>query len=271
MAIDINALWDFSQPEASQQRFTAAMAEANADERLVLQTQIARSYGLRRDFAKARQILAQMEPQLKGAVAEVQVRYFLELGRSFASAAHPKASQTPEAIASARQHFLQAYELAAAARLDYLAIDALHMMPLVDTEADQALAWNEKAVAYMERSDQAEARVWEGSLRNNIGYAKRQKGDYAAALQEFRLSKAAYEKAKRTRNARIADWMIARTYRDQKEYSKALAIQLELERAWDAAGEPDPYVFEELAHLYQALGDLPRAQHYGDKFKAAAQ
>lgn len=271
MAIDINALWDFSQPEVSQQRFTAAMSDANADEKLVLQTQIARSYGLRRDFATARQILAQIEPQIQGAADEVQVRYFLELGRSFASTAHPKASQTPDAIASARKHFLQAYELAAAARLDYLAIDALHMMPMVDTQADQQLAWNEKAVAYMERSNQAEAKNWEGSLRNNIGYAKRQKGDYEAALQEFRLSKAAYEKAKRTRNARIADWMIARTYRDQKEYKKALAIQLALERAWDAAGEPDPYVFEELQLLYQVLGDTQRAQHYGDKFKAATR
>ena len=65
--------------------------------------------------------------------------------------------------------------------------------------------------------------------------------------------------------------MIAWTYRAQKEYAQALAIQLELERAWEAEGEPDPYVFEELEHLYRALGDQDRAEHYGGKFKATQQ
>jgi hypothetical protein len=61
------------------------------------------------------------------------------------------------------------------------------------------------------------------------------------------------------------------TYRAQKRYTQALAIQLELERAWETDGEPDPYVFEELEHLYRALGDEPRAQQYGSKFMATAK
>jgi hypothetical protein len=56
--------------------------------------------------------------------------------------------------------------------------------------------------------------------------------------------------------------MIARTYREQKKYGQAHAIQLELERAWEVDGEPDPYVFEELAQLHHAHGDESRAQHY---------
>lgn len=159
--------------------------------------------------------------------------------------------------------------MASKTRLDFLAIDALHMMPMVDSDPELQLQWNEKAVVTMERSDQPDAKGWEASLRNNIGYARHLKGEYGAALLQFRLSRAAHESKGRVRNVRIADWMIAWTLRAQKQYTQALAIQLDLERAWEAAGEPDPYVYEELQHLYRALGDEPRAQQYGSKVKAA--
>jgi hypothetical protein len=271
MALDINALWDYSKPDLSEQRFIAALEIASEEEKLLLLTQIGRTHGLRRDFAKARQILSSVEPHLKRAQPEVQVRYFLELGRTYASTTHPEDARTPENLEAARRLFLHAHELASRARLDFLAIDALHMMPCVDAEPDRQLEWNEKALAYMERSAQADAKRWEGSLRNNVGYAKHLKGEYEAALAQFQLSRAAHEKSGRVRNVRVADWMIAWTYRAQKRYAEALAVQLELERAWDAEGEPDPYVFEELEHLYRALGEEPQAQHYGSKFKLAAK
>jgi tetratricopeptide (TPR) repeat protein len=271
MALDINALWDYSNPALSEQRFIAALDQASADQKLVLQTQIARTYGLRRNFSKARELLARIEPALQSASAEVQARYFLELGRTYASPVHAKDARTAANLDAARRNFLHAHEIAAGARLDFLAIDALHMMAAVDPEPDRQLEWNNKAVAYMERSDQADAREWEGSLRNNIGYALHLKGEYEAALAQFRLSRAAYERAGRVRDVRIADWMIAWTYRVQKKYAEALAIQLDLERAWDADGESDPYVFEELEQLYRALGDEKRAGRYGSKLRKAAK
>jgi hypothetical protein len=200
----------------------------------------------------------------------VRVRYHLELGRTFASATHSKDLLTPEALRTARTHFMRAYDLAAGARLDYLAIDALHMMAFVDREPDLQLGWDRKALAYMERSDQADTRRWEGPLRNNVGYALHLKGEYEAALTQFRLSRAAYEHAGRTPNVRIADWMLAWTYRAQKKYAEAIAIQLALERAWEADGEPDPYVFEELELLYKATGDESRARHYAAKQQKAS-
>ncbi|MBC7988753.1 MAG: hypothetical protein H7Y19_04110 [Luteimonas sp.] len=268
MAINVNSLWDYSKPDVSEKRFRDALDGASEDDKLILQTQIAGTLGLRREFVKAREVLATVEPRLSQASAEVQVRYFLELGRTYCSPVHSQELRTPENVERARVSFLQAYELAARARLDYLAIDALHMMPVVDAEPERQLEWNEKALAYLERSDQPEVKGWEASLRNNVGYARRLKGDYEAALSEFRLSRAAHERAGRTRNVRIADWMIAQTYRDQKKFSEAIAIQLDLERAWDVDGEPDPYVYEELEQLYRALGDEKRAQHYGERLKA---
>jgi tetratricopeptide (TPR) repeat protein len=269
MALDINALWDHSKPKLSEQRFVAAMTAADADERLILQTQIARSYGLRRDFSKAREMLSAIEPRLQGASSEVQVRYFLELGRTYASATHSEASRTSENLDAARRNFLHAHELAAKAELDYLAIDALHMMPFVDVEPDRQLEWNRKAVAFMEGSGQTDAKKWEGSLRNNIGYALHLKGEYEVALVQFRLSRVAHERTGRVRNVRIADWMIAWTYRAQKRYDDALGLQLELEQVWERDGDPDPYVFEELEHLYRALGDEAKAQAYAAKLQAA--
>ena len=270
MALDILALWDFGNPEKSERQFAAAMDTATGDEKLILQTQIARTYGLRRDFARARAVLAAVEPQLAAGSSELRVRYFLELGRTHVSPAHPQDALTPSALAAARAAYLQACNLAAQARLDYLAVDALHMMVTVDSAPDQQLEWNQKAVAYMEKSDQPDARIWEGTLRNNIGYALHLKGDYEAALTEFTLSRAAYERRGKVDNARIADWMIAWTYRAQKKFDQALSMQLELERVFDADGKPDPYVYEELEHLYKALGNDDRAQHYGAKFRKAS-
>lgn len=271
MALNIDALWDYGNPELSERRFLAALDGATQDDSLILKTQIARTHGLRRDFLKAREWLAALEPELSRATPEVQVRFFLERGRTFASTAHSESDRTPASLELARRDFLQAYELAAGAQLDDLAIDALHMMPVVEVDPDRQLAWNERALAYLQRSAQPEAKRWEGSLRHNLGYGLHLKGRFEEALAQFRLSRAAYERNGRVRNARIADWMVAWTLRAQKKHAQALAIQLQLERAWDADGEPDPHVYEELAHLYRALGNETRAAQYDGKLKAAAK
>jgi tetratricopeptide (TPR) repeat protein len=268
MTIDLNTLWDFAKPELSEQRFTSALEGASAEDTVILKTQIARTFGLRRDFLKAREILRSIVDAQQNSSPEARVRYLLELGRTFASTAHTKDAQTPDDLEKAGDLFLRAHNIAASANLDSLAIDALHMMPCVDSEPDRQLEWNERALAYMERSVQAEAKKWEASLRNNVGYAKHLKGEYDAALEQFQLSRAAHERANRIRNVRIADWMIAWTFRAQKKYAEALAIQLELERDWDADGDPDPYVYEELEHLYRAFGNEEMARHYCAKLKA---
>ncbi len=271
MAIDIHALWDFADPAASERRFRDALAGASADGRLILQTQIARSHGLRRDFDQAREILAEVRTHLETASAEVRARYLLELGRSHVSATHPAELLTVDNRERARQLVMQAFTVAEQARLDALAVDALHMMAFVDIDPEKQLEWNRKAVACMERSEQPEARRWEGSLRNNLGYALHLKGDYDGALTQFELSRAAHQNAGRLRAVRIADWMMAWTFRAQTKFDEALAIQLRLENEWDADRQPDPYVFEELELIYRALGDDTRAAHYHERLKNARQ
>jgi tetratricopeptide (TPR) repeat protein len=271
MAIDLSALWTFSDPALSEQRFQHALIGASADDAFVLRTQIARTWGLRGDFERARAILVPLEAELEQRSPEGQVRYALELGRTYASPAHPPETQTREQRERAGPLYLQAFETAKAAQLDSLAIDALHMMVMVDTDPADQLAWNYKAIAYLEQSKQPDARKWEGSLRNNIGHANRLLGNYDEALAQFRLSLAAHERDGRPVNVRIAHWMIARTLRDMKRFDEALAIQLRLEREWAAAGTDDPYVFEELEQLYRATGDVAQADRYAERLRAARQ
>jgi tetratricopeptide (TPR) repeat protein len=268
MTINISNLWDYSNPELSEQRFLSALSTASGDDALILQTQVARTYGIRGNFSKAQQILAEIEPQIQNAGDEAKVRYYLELGRTCSSATHPPESQTAEAKERARSAYMHALKLAQDGKLDYLAIDALHMMTFVDTAPEDQLEWNGKAVALMQTSDQPEARKWEGSLYNNIGYALHLQGRYAEALNEFKLALASREREGKPETIRIAHWMIAWTLRAMGRLDEAVEIQLRLEKEWDEAGEPDPYVFEELELLYRDLNNNEKADFYAARRKA---
>jgi tetratricopeptide (TPR) repeat protein len=265
MTPDLDALWDFSDPAASERRFSQALPTATGDDALVLQTQIARTHGLRKDFDKARAVLAQVEPRLKDAGPEPKIRYELEMGRTYASATHPRDSQTPEAKSKARAHFDSALAVARKASLDGLAIDAIHMMAFLDTAPADQEKWAREALAIVMASDQPAAKRWEGSVRNNLGYALHQQGRYEEALVEFRKAVEIRERGTNPVATRTAHWMVAWTLRAMGRIDEALAIQLRLQKEGEAAGKPDPYVFEELALLYQAKGDEARAKHYADR------
>jgi tetratricopeptide (TPR) repeat protein len=267
MPIDLGALWDYGQPALSEQRFQAELVRAVPDDAFILQTQIARTHGLRKDFVRAREILAELEPRFAQVSPEAQVRFLLESGRTWASPAHPAALRTPENRETARPLYLRAFATAQAAGLDALAIDALHMMVMVDDAPEQQLAWNLKAIAAMEASTQPEAKRWEGSLYNNVGYALHLAGRHDEAIAYYRKSLAAHERNGRAANVRVAHWMIASTLRAQGKLQDALAIQQRLEREWDAAGQPDPYVYEELEQLHRALGDEAQARRYAEKLR----
>jgi tetratricopeptide (TPR) repeat protein len=262
MALDLNALWDFGNPALSEQRFRQALAQTQGDEVLVLHTQIARTHSLRKDFDAARSVLRQIEPAIATAGSEARVRYHLEFGRTFASAAHDPKSLTPEAKAQARHHFEAALGVARGARLDGLGIDAIHMFAFIDTAPADQLKWGQAALEVVLSSTQDSARRWEASVRNNIGVALGQLGRHEEALDQFQQALAIRERGTNAQATRVAHWMVARTLRSLQRHDEALAIQLRLEREFDAADQPDPYVFEELEALYRATGDTVKAEHY---------
>ena len=271
MALEINALWDFSKPELSEQRFRAALGTASGDDALILQTQIARTHGLRRNFAQAQQVLESIESQVQGAGPEARVRHALEFGRTLASAAHPPESQTHETRERARAAYLPAFELAKVNGLDALAVDALHMLAFVDMAPTEQLKWGREALAIVESSSQPAAKKWEASLRNNVGYALHQLGSHEDALTEFKRAVVLRENGTDAGATRVAWWMMARTLRLLDRLDAALEIQLRLEREGDATGDPDPYVLEELELIYRAKDEPGRAAAYSDRKNALSR
>jgi len=268
MAIEIDPLWDFGKPDVSEQRFRAALASATGDDALILQTQIARTYGLRKDFTKALDILKAIEQQVPAAGAEARTRYALEMGRSYASATHPPELQTEEFKKLARASYQSALAIAKSAQLDDLAIDAIHMLAFVDTAPVDQLKWGREALTVVEASSQPEAKKWEASIRNNIGYALHQLGQFDEALMQFNQAVAIRERGTNAESIRVAYWMVAWTLRAMGRMDEALKIQLRLERECEEAKMPDRYVFEELELLYRARGDEALAQHYAELAKA---
>jgi hypothetical protein len=108
---------------------------------------ISRTYGLRKNFARAQEILQEIEPQISIASPTAQTRYFLELGRSYLSNTHSRESQTPEVRQKARDSFTKALTIAKTARLDALVMDVVHMFAFVDKEPADQLKWGQEVLS----------------------------------------------------------------------------------------------------------------------------
>jgi tetratricopeptide (TPR) repeat protein len=258
-ALDLQALWNFRDPALSEQRFRDALATASSDDALILQTQIARTHTLRREFDKARELLATVQPALASASAEARVRHALEWGRCFASGTHRKEELTDEASAQARQAWQRALALARSAALDALAIDAIHMFAFIDTAPARQQHWAEQALAVVLASKQPAAQRWEASVRNNLGYALQLQGRHADAGAQYSQALALRRQAGNAHNTLVAGYMVARSLRLQGRDDEALPMQQQLLRDSEALGAADPYVLDELELLYRARGDAAQA------------
>lgn len=261
--INIDALWDFRDPAASEARFQAALAGASPSDTLILKTQIARAFSLRSEFAEAEALLREIEESAeKSNSAEVLCRFHLESGRVLVSATRPASSDDAERTKQARRHYQNAFQIADASELDALAVDAIHMMAFVDPEPAEQVKWAKLGLAIALRSTQHAAQKWEASMRHNMGYALHQLGSYEEALTQFKLAAQLREQQGSEWQIHVARWMIAWTLRHLDRIDEALVLQHELEAEREAIGEPDPYVFEELAALYEAKNMLEESARY---------
>jgi len=269
-AVDLAALWDFSNPALSEQRFRDALAGAKGDDALVLTTQIARTHGLRRDLARAREVLKEIEPQLAAAGPRAQAHHALEWGRCHISAVTRPEERTPENLAAARAAYARALASAKAGGLDELAIDAVHMMAFVDTAPADQQRWNEQALTLVLASTQPAGRAWEASIRNNLGLSLHTLGRHAESLVHYERALALREAAgARPRALYVARWLVARGLRLTGRLDEALALQTQLEGQMHVVGDPDPYVLEELEQIHRARGDAARAAAYAERLAAA--
>ena len=183
--IDLESVWNWDDPAASEKKFRELPSSPE------VQTQIARAQGLQGKFDEAHKTLDGVDTNSQ----VVEVRYLLERGRVFNSSGKPD---------KARPVFLAAWEKAQAAKLDDLAVDAAHMLGILD-----GLEWHEKAIALASRSTDPKAQAWMGSLLNNLGWTYYDMGDYRKALEVFERDLRWFEERKKDKAAAIAREAIA--------------------------------------------------------------
>ena len=251
---DFNTLWDYERPAETEARFRdllpAAQASGDRDYYLQLLTQVGRAQGLQRKYDAAHATLDHVRELMTPDLATVRVRYLLERGRCFNDTRNRD---------RARASFLEAWEVARAHRLDGYAVDAAHMMGIIEPD-DEALAWNERAMAHADGSADPAARRWLASLQNNIGWTYYGMGRYADALRVFESAVALRREQGKPGPIRIARYAVAKTHRAMGRIDQALAEQQALLRECELAREPDGYVHEEIGECLLALGSDPEAQ-----------
>ena len=254
---DFDAMWDYNNPDTTEAKFTelVPLAEESGDISYLAQlmTQVARARGLQMRFTDAHRTLDGVEAMLTDDLVVARIRYLLERGRVHNSAGRAD---------SARPLFLEAWETGLGAKEDFYAVDAAHMMAIIEPPEDQ-LVWAGKAMQVAEKSSDERAGRWLGSLYNNTGWTYHDMGDYEKALELFEKALAWNREQGNEERIRIARWTVARAYRSLGRVEEALTIQEALEREIQEKGlETDGYVFEEIAECFLLLGRDDEAKGY---------
>jgi tetratricopeptide (TPR) repeat protein len=259
---DFDRLWDYNDPVASEAKFRALLPDAersgDVGYRIELLTQIARTHSLRRQFDQSHALLDEAQKLLgdeESKLPRARVRYLLERGRAFNSAGKPQ---------EARPLFERAMDLAAAKKLDGYAVDAAHMIAIVEPDPQGQLDWNRKAIAMAEASADPSARRWLASLYNNLGCTLHDLKRFDEALPVFEkaMEYRAAADPPQPRELRVAKYAVGRALRALNRTDEALAMQWSVHAECVAANDVDPYVCEELAELLTTKGDHAEAAKF---------
>ena len=260
---DFLTWWNFRDPAGTEKRFRELLPKAEAAQDLPylvrLLSQIARTEGLQRRFDAAHATLDRAEKLLRPQMHEGRARLRLERGRAWNTAKAPE---------RAKPLFLEALEAAKQGAEDGLAVDAVHMLAIVEP-GDAALAWNLEALRMAEQSQDPRAKRWLGSLYNNLGWTYFQRGEPARAAELHKQNWDWHVEAKQPGGARIGKWAYARMLRALGRLADALVLQKELLQEYEGLKEEDGYVYEELAEILLAQGQADEAKPWFRRAHAA--
>lgn len=265
-ACDPDALdeaWNFRAPAESETNFRALITQyENADcpsLALEARTQLARALGLQRRFADGHEVLDGVDTARAAGMQRVQVRALLERGRLVNSA-----GQAENSIPL----FEQAFTAAQSAGLEYLAVDAAHMLGIVSTP-DLAIGWHERAMQLAETAEDPKTKRWLGPLYNNLAWTYSDLGQHDKALALFEKDIALRERAGQRFEASIARWSKGHTLRKLGQVEAALALQRSLLDHPDRQGNAaEGYTHEEIGECLLVLGDADgAAAHFAKAYE----
>lgn len=246
--VDFDKLWDYSHPSASEQRFRELLPDAldslNFSYFSQLLTQIARAEGLQRKFQDAHKTLDRVERALPKSDGRTLIRYLLERGRVYNSSGSTE---------DAKRLFSQAFDLAAKSKEDFHAVDAAHMLAIVESPERQ-LEWNLKALDLAEASVDEKARNWRVSLYNSLGWTYFDQRDYQEALFMFEKALDFRTQTGDSVNIGVAKWCVAKTLRMMGHTEEALSMQQELFEGYQSTGQKNGFVYEEIGECMLVLG-----------------
>lgn len=252
-------LWDFSKPGETEARFREliplAERSGNVDYHLQLLTQVARAQGLQKHFDGAHATLDEVEARLGEAKPATRMRYLLERGRAFNSSGKKK---------EARAAFLEAWELGTKQDVDYYALDAAHMLEIVEPQ-EAKLGWSEKAMKLAEASEDPRCKLWLGTLYNNTGWTLYHLGRHEEAMALHAKCRDWHAERQNVEPALISTWAVAKCLRALTRYEKALAMQREVLAERTKLELPTGFAHEELAENLLALGREEEARSHFEK------
>jgi len=251
---DFDSLWDYDHPGATEKKFRdllpAALDSRDLPYLTQLLSQIARAEGLQRKFDAAHKTLDRVQKGLDKTDDRSRVRYLLERGRVFNSSGKKD---------DARPLFLEALDLATKSKKDFYAVDAAHMMAIVEPTEKQ-LQWNLKALDLAENSADEKARKWKGSLYNNIGWTYFEQRQFEESLLMFEKALEFQQQEGDPNKIMIARWCVAKTLRMMDHTEEALEMQRDLYEQYQAANKKSGYVYEEIAECLTVMGEEQEAQ-----------
>lgn len=170
----LDELWITDDPAKSELRFHRELEQGgpwNDIERAELTTQLACAIGLQGRYDEAAALLIEVDAESDPVVA---LRVLLESGRIMIGSGHPDA---------AVGLFRHAVEIAASVNAEFLELDALHMLAIVDP--DGAGDWTARAVDLAESSASDRTRRWLVSLHSDYGWRLLEADELDLALSEF--------------------------------------------------------------------------------------
>ncbi len=261
------------QPVEIERNLTELLPQAVENKSIYVQilSQIALAQAMQKKFHVANETLNTAENFLNPEDHVAKARILLERGRVLMQQGDSPA---------ARPFFQKSYDLAAAHHLDYHRCNAAHMIAIVANTPDEKIKWNALAITLAERSTISRARMWLGSLYNNLGHAYIEKKQYARALDSLEKAKSIRKQEGHACNIRVAEWAVARALRLLDRTDEALSLLLPLLETYDSMVKSQSLdipieilpsirglVYEELALIYGAKGREFAALAYDDLSK----